>query len=87
MPLAFVFTPWPDAIAVNGAVPASSCSGYSPKHSSADFSGRKAITEHSKLSIPSQQNAKVLWPFKQGHPNKSVSLSQRFTEKLTEGSC
>lgn len=87
MPLAFVFTPRPNPIAVNVAVPASSCAGDSPKHPSADFSGRKATSEHSKPSTPSQQNAKVLRPFKQGHPNKSVPLSQRFTEKLKEGSC
>lgn len=87
MPLAFVFTPWPDPTAVNGATPVSNSSGYSPKHSPADFSGRRTISERSKLSISSYRNERVLQPFEQGHPNESISLSHRFIEKLKEGSC
>lgn len=86
VPLAFVFTPWPDPTAVNGAMPVSSSSGYSPRRSSADCSGRKTVSEHSKFAIWSYQNEKVLHPFKQGHPNESTSLSRRFIEKLKEGS-
>lgn len=86
MPLAIVFTPWPDPTAVNGATPVSNSSGYSPKHSSGDFNGRKTFSEHSKLSIPSYQNEKALQPFKQGHPKESTSLSHTFIEKLKEGS-